>query len=220
MKKVAFFDIDDTLLDNTKAHRKSARNLRKLFFPNASQKEFERIWEEKLKENWKLFTGGKISFKEQRVRRITSIWKHFGKKIGMKQIENVILIHTKFYEAGWKLMPGVKKNLMALKKRGFRLGIVSNGNWDQQSRKLKKVGVYDFFEEELIFISAKVGFSKPDLRIFKHAQKTADVSSKEIVFFGNEIVQDFEPGKKMGWETVLINSPKVFPKWVADLVKI
>jgi|GEM_PF-6793605 len=216
MKKFAFFDIDDTLVDYTGAKNKSWQHMGKKFFPHIPQETFGKIWNEKTKENWKLFADGKITFQQQRNKRIQSIWAHFGEAIQEEKIKEIIALHVAISESNWKLFPGIKQSLKTLKKKGIRLGVITNGNVDQQERKLKQVGAYDFFEENLILISERLGFSKPDLRVFQHAQKLAKSKPSEIVYFGNEITQDYEPAVKMEWETILVTSPKTIKQWVLE----
>ena len=213
-KKVIFFDVDDTLIDHTGASTKSLLATRNLLLPNAPQKEFEAIWKEETSKFWKLFTDKKLTFEQQRIKRMQSIWKHFGRKINKEEADKVFSTYLNFYESNWRLFPGLKKSLQTLKTNGVRLGVISNGNRIQQDKKLKKTGVYELFETELIIVSEEVGHAKPNPKIFKHAQKKAGINTEELIFFGNDILQDIEPSKKIGWENVLVDSPKKITVWV------
>jgi putative hydrolase of the HAD superfamily len=213
-KKVVFFDVDDTLIDHTGASHKSLLSTRNLLLPNASQEEFETVWKEETNKFWKLFTDKKLTFEQQRIKRIQAIWKHFGKKISKEEADKVFATFLRFYESDWRLFYGLKKSLHTLKANGIRLGIISNGNRMQQDKKLKKTGVFELFEGELIIVSEEIGHAKPNPKIFKHAQKKAGVKIDELIFFGNDLLQDIEPSKKIGWENVLVDSPKKITGWV------
>jgi len=213
-KKVVFFDVDDTLIDHTGASRKSLLATRNLLLPNAPQKEFETVWKEETNKFWELFTNKELTFEQQRMKRMQSIWKHFGKKINKEEAGKVYSTYLNFYESNWRLFPGLKKSLQTLKASGVRLGIISNGNRMQQDKKLQKTGVHELFESELIIVSEEVGHAKPNPKIFKFAQKKAGVEIEELIFFGNDLLQDVEPSKKIGWENVLVDSPKKITGWV------
>ena len=213
-KKVVFFDVDDTLIDHTGASRKSLLTTRKLLLPKAPQKEFETVWKEETNKFWKLFTDKQLTFEQQRIKRIQAIWAHFEKKISKKDADKIFSTYLNFYEANWRLFPGLKKSLKNLTNKGIRLGIISNGNRAQQDKKLEKTGVHKLFEEKLIIVSEEVGHAKPNPKIFKHAQDTAGVKIEELIFFGNDILQDIEPSKKIGWENILVDSPEKITDWV------
>lgn len=214
-KKVVFFDVDDTLIDHTGASHKSLLATHNLLLPNAPQKEFETVWKEETSKFWKLFTDKKLTFEQQRIKRIQAIWKHFGEKINKEEADKVFSTYLNFYESNWRLFPNLKKSLQTLKANGIRLGIISNGNRTQQDKKLEKTGINKLFEEELIIVSEEIGHSKPNPKIFKHAQKKTGVKIEELIFFGNDIHQDIEPSSKIGWENVLVDSPKKITDWIS-----
>jgi putative hydrolase of the HAD superfamily len=217
VKKVVFFDIDDTLIDHTGASRKSLLATHKLLLPSAPQKEFETVWKEQTNKFWKLFTDKKLNFDEQRVKRMQAIWEHFGIKINKKEADKLFSTYLNLYESSWRLFPGVKKSLKILKNKGIKLGIISNGNRSQQDKKLTQTGVSELFETELIIVSEEAGFSKPDPKIFKYAQKKSGVKIEELIFFGNDIVQDIEPSQKLGWKNILVDSPQKITDWVSTI---
>jgi putative hydrolase of the HAD superfamily len=65
------------------------------------------------------------------------------------------------------LRPGALETLKALRKRGFTLGLVTNGPVSLQQMKIDQVGIAPLFE--VIVISEQVGVHKPDPRVFQRA---------------------------------------------------
>lgn len=215
MKKIVFFDIDDTLIDHTGAQNRSLLTIRKSYFPNIAQTDFDSIWAEKTRKFWKLFVEKKLTFKEQQFRRVQTIWEHFEKDVKEEDANKIFSMYLNLYESNWSLFSGIKKSLQILRKKGIRLGIISNGNRAQQDKKLKQTGIYQLLDTKLIIVSEEVGFAKPDLKIFEHAQKISGLSHDEILFFGNDILQDIEPAQEMNWEAVLVDSPKKIINWIS-----
>ncbi|MFZ6776865.1 HAD family hydrolase [Undibacterium sp. Ji83W] len=83
----------------------------------------------------------------------------------------------------------------------YQLMIISNGSANMQRRKLQRAGLTDYFE--YIFISAEVGYAKPDTRLFSHALNHCRHAS--IVMIGDDYVNDMQPAIAMRLKTVFIN---------------
>lgn len=83
----------------------------------------------------------------------------------------------------------------------YQLMIISNGSASMQRRKLQRAGLTDYFEH--IFISAEVGYAKPDTRLFSHALNHCHHAS--IVMIGDDYINDMQPAMAMHLKTVFIN---------------
>ena len=88
----------------------------------------------------------------------------------------------------WKLSEGAKETLNALRQRGYRLAVLSNN--DSRLRSvLHDLEIDDLFDE--IFISSELGVEKPDVEIFRTAER------------------DFEGARNAGWSALLFGKPKI-----------
>ncbi len=89
-----------------------------------------------------------------------------------------------------------------LRKRGFRLAIVSNmmlpGNLLQA--KLQEESPLVYFDG--ITISSDVGFIKPHPEIFQMALANSNLGPDEVVFVGDTYRQDVVGAKRVGMKTV------------------
>ncbi len=63
--------------------------------------------------------------------------------------------------------------------------IVSNGGGATQRAKIKATRLDEVFEPERIFISAEIGWSKPDPRLFRHACQHLGVPPEEALMVGD-----------------------------------
>lgn len=211
MNKTIFFDIDETLVNYEQAQVNALKNIKKKYFPKThSFPLFFTQWNEYTQKNWQRFEKGELTFEEQRLKRVKDTWEFFDKKIKDPKANNVIKEYVSTYESLIKSYPYVFETLRALSKQKYSLGVISNGGYRQQLRKLKKIGVYPLFKKDLIIISEKVGFAKPDLKIFVYAQKQANTLGSSILYFGNDIEKDIIPAEKLGWKTVLVDHKRKY----------
>lgn len=203
--KVIFFDIDNTLLNHSGSENKALKSIYKKYFPRLDYKKFKSVWQKWSKENWKLYELKQLTFDEQRSKRIIDTWKEFGKSISIKEANNIFNTYLSFYELYWQSFPHVLRTIKKLYKKGFILGIITNGNKNQQINKLKSLNLYSFFNPQLIVVSEETKYSKPAKEIFLHAQSLTCASPNEIMMIGDSIIQDIEGGQKVGWNTLLID---------------
>ncbi len=207
-KKIStiFFDIDNTLLNHTGAEQKALLAIKAKYFPRINVSVFEKTWNEKTKKNWLLYEKKQLTFEEQRIRRIFDVWNAFDKTISEDSSKEIFEEFLLLYEKFWKLFPGTHSALKQLHKKGFSLGIITNGNKNQQMKKILQMGIYSFFKKKLIVISEEVGYAKPQKEIFLYSQVSANTRPENILFVGDNFMQDIEPATKLNWNTVLVNN--------------
>ena len=112
-------------------------------------------------------------------------------------------VYEKFRDAqGWVLFPETLEVLEELKRRGFRLGVISNFDTRIYS-VMNSLGIRDFFDA--ITLSSETGFSKPDREIFDAAVAAIGLPASQILFVGDSLEDDVEAGLRAGLRAVLID---------------
>lgn len=101
----------------------------------------------------------------------------------------------------WALLPGAYDTLSQLKTKGYRLAVITN-NDNRLLNVFKGLGLSPFFEQ--IFISADIGFEKPDKRIFEYASQTLNTWGERILHIGDSKVEDFDGATGAGWQAGLL----------------
>lgn len=102
----------------------------------------------------------------------------------------------------WSVYPDVDACLKGLKRRGFRLGVVSN--WDATLENLfRSLGLLPFFDE--VVASAAVGYRKPDRAIFEIALDRIGVSAEQAVHVGDLPEADGEGAFGAGIRPIIID---------------
>ena len=74
---------------------------------------------------------------------------------------------TELRTAETRLFPDAIETLVALKQRNIRLGLITNGNAQEQRAKINRFALEDYFEH--IQIEGEVGFGKPEEQAYAHA---------------------------------------------------
>lgn len=106
------------------------------------------------------------------------------------------------YEGKFKPHYGVIPTLKKLKKRGYKLGIITDGNVERQKRKIKSLGIMDFFD--IVILTKEVNSSKLSEIPFQKAINKLGVEAKNSFYVGDNPLIDFKCAKKTGMKTVRI----------------
>jgi putative hydrolase of the HAD superfamily len=97
--------------------------------------------------------------------------------------------------------------LHELKRRGLKLGVITNGGSVRQRRKLAALKIADVFDA--ILVSEEEGIRKPDAEIFRRALARFRVAAHEALFVGDHPVADVEGAHCAG----LVAVWKYVPYW-------
>ena len=198
-----FFDIDGTLLDHKGAELEGIKKFyEKYEFDKITDFEtFRKAWVNCSNKNFNKYLNKELSFEEQRANRIIDVFSEFGIRIdyaeGLKKFND----YLKVYEESWKAYGDVIPCLESLK--GQRLGIISNGDHQQQITKLQKIGVAGYFED--VITAGGVGVAKPNAKIFEIACERNNVRIENCYYIGDDIKSDILPCKEIGMKAILIN---------------
>jgi putative hydrolase of the HAD superfamily len=79
-------------------------------------------------------------------------------------------------------------NIINTLKRHVKVAIITNGSTQRQKAKIVNTNLNSCFD--IVIISEKVGFSKPDKRIFELALNKLNVQPEEALFVGDDIEKD------------------------------
>ncbi|MFS1512920.1 HAD family hydrolase [Chengkuizengella sp. SCS-71B] len=98
--------------------------------------------------------------------------------------------------------PGLMEMLTALKNRGLKLAIISNGYGSFQYNNIQALEIENFFDH--IVISEWEGINKPDSKIFLNTLKKLGVKENEAVYVGdhpeNDVIASRSVGMKALWK--------------------
>jgi len=105
----------------------------------------------------------------------------------------------------WGIYPEVLEVLEAFRDHAVDLVVLSN--WDARLHPvLDGSGLGEFFSQR--FISAELGWEKPDPSIYRHVAEILRLPSTALLSVGDDPRNDIAGPRKAGWSTVQIERPK------------
>lgn len=120
-----------------------------------------------------------------------------------------------------KTYPCVKKILIKLKKRGLKLGIITDAPRLKAYMRLDALGIADLFDVVIGFEDTKK--LKPSELPFRKALKALNVKPSESIHVGDWPERDIQGAKKVGLKTCLANygwKTHKLGKWIEPDYKI
>ena len=207
-----YFDLDRTLLDFESAADVGIKTIYDLYKSELKMEyeEFSFNWKKWAQIFFDRYSEGIYTFDEQRKMRVKKSFELNGVLLSEEENNKRFNIYWSAYEKQIRLFPDVIPVLESLKKHKVPMGIITNGDSQNQNWKLNSKNLSSYFDP--IIISGEVGVSKPDLKIFKTAvqrvmEKIPEASENpsDFWYIGDSVNHDIEPSVKMGWNTVFIN---------------
>ncbi|GAA0342890.1 HAD family hydrolase [Bacillus carboniphilus] len=198
-----FFDIDGTLLDYKLAESTAVQ----LFYKQnqreftIDEKEFVQQWNILSKEYYQRYLDGEFSFQDQQVARMQELYLLGGNSIGKDEATELFRLYLAYFQSSWVPFDDVMPCLTKL--RGKMLGIITNGDPDQQRMKLEKLGILHFFQ--VIVASGEVGVAKPDPGIFYSACEKMGKEPEECVYIGDDLKVDVLGSMNTGMRAIWLN---------------
>jgi putative hydrolase of the HAD superfamily len=115
-----------------------------------------------------------------------------------------VYLHFAKAEA-WGIYPEVLEVLEALRDHPVDLVVLSN--WDARLHTvLDGCGLGEYLNRR--FISAELGWEKPDPAIYRHVAEILRLSPGSLLSVGDDSKNDVEGPRKAGWQAMQIERPK------------
>ncbi|GLY30523.1 HAD family hydrolase [Kineosporia sp. NBRC 101731] len=195
--EAVLFDLDGTLLDHESAASAALAQTCGLGPDDPALPELLQVWRELEASVFGRFLAGELTFTEQRRVRVAALARHRG--LGSwtdEQTDAWFAGYLQAYEAGWRAYDDVAEVVDRLVARGLKLGVVTNGQGDQQRRKLAAIG-WDTLTD-VVLVSGEVGVSKPDPAIFALACHRLDLPAERVLCVGDRLDLDAAAARDAG----------------------
>lgn len=194
---VAFFDIDETLLDQRRAEAAAASALLaaygdRLSCPGSVAGLCAR-WRH-LRAKYAARGGaGRLPPRELRRLRMRELCA--GAALSDTEIDALLECYLEHYRCAWRLFDDVLPCLEALAGR-CTLGIISNGHFDQQQLKLERLGLAGRFAT--VVVAESHGAAKPCPEIFRTACRLAGADPAACAYVGDQLEVDARASRRAG----------------------
>lgn len=103
-----------------------------------------------------------------------------------------------------RLYPNVLESLALLRKKGYRLWLLSNAQEVFTRYELNHLGLWDAFDK--VYISSSFGFRKPDVRFFRALLEDQQLDPKKCLMIGNDRETDIAGAKAAGLDTFYMHT--------------
>lgn len=197
------FDLDGTLFDHRGAATDGVRAFFRQLGIDATPSAVE-LWFAVETTEFELWRSGTISFSEQRRRRIRQVFTtlQFPFEDVPAALDGLFARYLREYEQSWRAYADVAETLDALRNRGFRLGLLTNGNEEQQLRKLEATNLSESFD--VVCVSEAMGTHKPDTEAFASFARSLEVEPHRCLYIGDNPEQDIVGALRAGMRAARI----------------
>ena len=199
-----FFDLDNTLWD----FETNSRNALLVAFNNfelAVKTEFDhfhKVYEKHNKSLWELYRKNEIAKKELVFQRFNLTFSELG-------IAGVDAVKMNSYYL--EVMPeqkllaeGATELLQYLKRKSYKLSVITNGFREVQMRKIETSGLKPFITN--VYISEVVKIQKPNREIFEYAIKSSNAPKRSSVMIGDDWEVDIMGAAAFGIDSVFVTN--------------
>jgi putative hydrolase of the HAD superfamily len=206
-----FFDLDNTLWDFDTNSRHVLSELFVSFQLEEKLKtdfsSFHDFYVKKNDELWHLYYFNKIQKSELRYKRFYDSFLNFGlDDVNFSKTISEEYVRISPYSK--ILKPGCEETLDALSKK-YQLHIITNGFKEVQNIKIDNCGLRKYFSE--IIISEEHQLTKPQVEIFRLAEKKAGTSPEKCVMIGDNWISDIEGALGAGWRAIYLKGATPVP---------
>ena len=208
MRKIdaVLFDLDDTLHDDTRAFHGAAEEVARevaaehgidaLALKHAYVAEAEGFWHR--------LDAAQLRTRLSGVR--AQLW---GAALGRMGIVDEPVAresahrYNEYRKKYFEVFPGTFEVLRALRARGMKLGILTNGFSETHREKIELLRLTDFFDA--IFIADELGMLKPDPLLFAHACAELGTTPQHGAMVGDRYERDIRGALDAGMYAVWLN---------------
>jgi putative hydrolase of the HAD superfamily len=198
---VVLLDLDGTLMDHPRAVRSALVG----WLGEAATEPVVAAWFAALDRHLLDWRAGRISWTEQRRRRLIDFLPVLGRPVGApEELDRVFAEgYLAHYGRSWTAYEDVEQGLAALEATGYRLAMLTNGSEHQQHAKLAALGLLDAVGP--VFTAEGIGARKPDPAAFTIVCDRLGVAPAEVVYVGDEYEVDVLAARAAGLGGVLVD---------------
>lgn len=200
------FDLDDTLHDDTTAYLTAARTVAETIARERAidAKALVDAYDGAAMSFWAALTTEHLtrSIGDERER----MWYDALRQVGIDDralAQRAAQLYVEARADVLTLAPGALDVLVALRERGCKLGLVTNGFAATHHDKIDRLGLRD--RMDAFFLADEVGMVKPDPALFRHACEILGTVPERTAMVGDRYDRDVRGALELGIFTVLID---------------
>jgi len=130
-------------------------------------------------------------------------------------VSRLAAVHERTDPRSYCLEEGVREALGDLRRAGWSIAVITNGNRRTQPAKIAAAQLAPLVDAAVI--SSHEGFAKPDPRVFRLAAERAGASLEGAWVIGDDLRQEIAGAAKLGLRSVWLNPRGRAPSTAVDL---
>lgn len=195
------FDLDGTLLDHDAAAEAALRSWLPEYSLTAEEIDaLVPLWFAAEERHYPAWRSGEISFQEQRRRRLRDFLPAAGVPVDEERLDAVFQGYLTGYEQGWRAYDDARDALLRVQDAGLAVGVLTNGDGDQQRSKVRATGLADLCGT--VFASAELPAAKPDPRAYAAACEGLGVDPAQTLMVGDNYDLDVVAARAAGLDAL------------------
>ncbi len=190
-----FFDFDDTLQDRPVAFRRYAHFFLSKYRPDLSPDDHAPLVETMLALN----RGGYVDY--------SAFFTEMPKAVGVTDAppsDVLFAEYQRIFPNYVELFDDAADTLRAIKARGLKVGILTNGPAIQQHRKIDVSGLRPL--TDLVMVSGDEGVQKPDTEYFRRAAARLGLSPTQCLMVGDHPINDIDGALQAGMRAIFMDT--------------
>jgi putative hydrolase of the HAD superfamily len=200
------FDLDDTLHDDTTAYRTAAREVAQAVAREhpIDPEALYAAYEGAVIAFWTALTADHLSLGIRAERE--RMWLDALRVVGLDDravARDAAVAYGRARAGALELAPGARELLAALRERGCKLGLVTNGFAETHHDKIDRLGLRERIDA--FFLADEVGMVKPDPELFRHACRVLGSEPARTAMVGDRYGRDVVGAHAAGLFTVLLD---------------
>lgn len=203
--QAVFFDLDDTLLDDTESLDACAIEAAATVAADTGvdPQVLGYAYVEAAVDFWVSLAPGSPRPAPGDIR--PSMWAAALERVGIEDLSLASSLARRFDELRverTELFPDALETLQALHRR-FKMAIITNGFAETHDAKLARLEIGRFFDA--IVLAGEIGTVKPDPEVFHHAMSLLDVAPSVSVMVGDRYDRDIAGAHAAGMRAIWMN---------------
>lgn len=207
--KAIGFDLDDTLYSRGEFYQHVFETMQASIIKlDISFNKFYEVFQYFSDIEYEKFIQRKKEKKAYKIDRVIDTYEKFGVTISRNDaiIFNSLYL---YYRDQISLRDGVEELFKILLEKNYELFILTNGPSSDQRNKLKQLNINRYISEKNWFISDELNYTKPDMEIFKIVENAVGYSNNELLYIGDDYVNDIVGASSAEWKTIFLNVHEV-----------
>ncbi|HEM3076703.1 TPA: HAD family hydrolase [Streptococcus suis] len=203
--KALIFDVDDTLYDQIQPFERALER-----HIEVAREQIEPLYLSFRRYADEVFEAtaiGKMSLKDSHIYRMKHALADFGYQVS-DATALAIQIDYDYFQGQIELSLVFPEIFSWCQAQGIAMGIITNGPYRHQLRKIRTMGLVNWFELEHVLISGQVGITKPNPAIFQLMEERLGMSGEDICYLGDSFGNDVVGAKAANWKAIWFNHRK------------